>query len=95
MSSTAPIKAERALIHLFSMINSNEALVRDHRSGVQRYVLSRVNDADLAETVTHDCFLRAYESRDEFREECSIRTWLIAIATNLIRDYTRTKRFRF
>lgn len=72
-----------------------DGLVRDHRSGVLRYVLSRVNDADLAETVTQDCFLRAYESRNEFRGECSIRTWLIAIATNLIRDYTRTKRFRF
>lgn|GEM_PF-5855625 len=76
-------------------LSNIEDLVREHRSSVLRYVLSRVNDVDLAETVTQDCFLRAYDSRDEFRGECSIRTWLIAIVTNLIRDYTRTKRFRF
>lgn len=72
-----------------------DALVREHRSSVLRYVLSRVHDVDLAETVTQDCFLRAYDARNEFRGDCGVRTWLIAIAMNLVRDHTRTKRFRF
>jgi RNA polymerase sigma-70 factor (ECF subfamily) len=78
-----------------SELNDIDALVRNYRSGILRFALSRVRDRDLAETVTQDCLMRAFRSRNEFRGGCSVRTWLFTIATNLIRDYTRTKRFRF
>jgi RNA polymerase sigma-70 factor (ECF subfamily) len=78
-----------------SDLDDIDLLVRDCRPGVFRYVPVRVVDRDFAETVTQDCFMRAYRSRGDFRGECSVRTWLITIATNVIPDYTRTKRFRF
>jgi RNA polymerase sigma-70 factor, ECF subfamily len=78
-----------------SDLNDINVLVQNHRSSVLRYALSRLRDRDLAESVTQDCFMRAFRSRGDFRGECSIRTWLFVIAKNLIRDYTRTKRFRF
>jgi RNA polymerase sigma-70 factor, ECF subfamily len=82
-------------IEEISDLNNVDILVRKHRLSILRYVLSCTGDRDLAETVTQDCFVRAYRSRENFRGECTVRTWLLAIATNLIRDYTRTKRFRF
>ena len=54
-----------------------------------------LRDPDLAETVTQDCFLRAYKARDDFRGDCSVATWLTRIATNLIRDSTRSRKFQF
>jgi RNA polymerase sigma-70 factor (ECF subfamily) len=45
--------------------------------------------------VTQDCFLKAYRARDEFRGDCSVATWLTRIATNLIRDTTRSRKFQF
>jgi RNA polymerase sigma-70 factor (ECF subfamily) len=45
--------------------------------------------------VTQDCFLKAYRARDEFRGDCSVATWLTRIATNLIRDSTRSRKFQF
>jgi RNA polymerase sigma-70 factor (ECF subfamily) len=54
-----------------------------------------LKDKDLAETVTNDCFLRAFKSRALYRGQCSVRTWLLAIASNLVRDRTRTGGFRF
>ena len=78
-----------------SDLNDISVLVRNHRSSVLHYALSLLRDRDLAETVTQDCLLRAVRSRNEFRGECSVRTWLFTIAKNLIRDYTRSKRFRF
>jgi len=54
-----------------------------------------LKDKDLAETVTQDCFLRAFNSRALYRGQCSVRTWLLAITTNLVRDRTRTNGFRF
>jgi RNA polymerase sigma-70 factor, ECF subfamily len=72
-----------------------EELVRVHRSSVLRHAWWLLKDKDLAETVTQDCFLRAFNSRALYRGQCSVRTWLLAITTNLVRDRTRTNGFRF
>jgi RNA polymerase sigma-70 factor (ECF subfamily) len=70
------------------------ALVRNHGASVSGYALRCLRNKDLAETVTQDCLLKAFRSRDCYRGECAVRTWLMKIAKNLIRDHTRTARFR-
>jgi RNA polymerase sigma-70 factor (ECF subfamily) len=60
-----------------------------------RFLLGSVRDRDLAETLTQDTFVKAWAARDSFRGECSPITWLTRIALNLLRDHTRTNRFRF
>jgi RNA polymerase sigma-70 factor, ECF subfamily len=70
-------------------------LCATYRSRIYRYALLSLRDPDLAETVTQDCFLRAYRAREEFRGDCSVATWLTRIATNLIRDSTRSRKFQF
>src|SRR6202046_872183 len=66
-----------------------------YRSRIYRYALLSLKDPDLAETVTQDCFLKAFKARKDFRGDCSIATWLTRIATNLIRDCTRSRKFQF
>jgi RNA polymerase sigma-70 factor (ECF subfamily) len=70
-------------------------LCTTYRSRIYRYALLSLRDPDLAESVTQDCFLRAYKARGEFRGDCSVATWLTRIATNLIRDSTRSRKFQF
>src|SRR6202034_3970946 len=70
-------------------------LCATYRSRIYRYALLSLRDPDLAETVTQDCFLRAYKAREDFRGDCSVATWLTRIATNLIRDSTRRSKFQF
>jgi RNA polymerase sigma-70 factor (ECF subfamily) len=72
-----------------------EELMRVHRSRVLGHALWLVKDKDIAETVTQDCFMRAFNSRATYRGQCSVRTWLIKITTNLVRDRMRTGEFRF
>jgi RNA polymerase sigma-70 factor (ECF subfamily) len=72
-----------------------DELVRIHRSSVLRHAWWLLKDKDLAESVTQDCFLRAFKARALYRGQCSVRTWLLAIATNLVRDTTRSRGFRF
>src|ERR1700691_3175957 len=72
-----------------------EEIVRVHRPSVLRHTWWLLKDKDLAETVTQDCFMRAFNSRALYRGQCSVRTWLMAITTNLVRDRTRTDGFRF
>jgi RNA polymerase sigma-70 factor, ECF subfamily len=72
-----------------------DQLVRVHRPSVLRHAWWLLKDKDLAETVTQDCFLRAFKARAFYRGQCSVRTWLLAIATNLVRDQTRARGFQF
>jgi RNA polymerase sigma-70 factor, ECF subfamily len=78
-----------------SDLENIEELVRVHRSSVLKHAWWLLKDRDLAETVTQDCFLRAFNSRALYRGQCSVRTWLLAITTNLVRDSTRTHGFQF
>ncbi len=72
-----------------------ESLVRAYRPRLLRFVTFAVRDQDLAESIVQDCFLKAYITRESFRGECSVSTWLFSIANNLIRDHVRTKKFQF
>jgi RNA polymerase sigma-70 factor (ECF subfamily) len=62
---------------------------------VFRFVLASVRDQDAAQTLTQDCFFRAYRSRNRFRGDSSLNTWLLHIAVNLVRDFGRNRRLQF
>lgn len=72
-----------------------ESILRLYRPKVFRFILASLRDTDAAETLTQDCFLKAYQARDRFRNECSVETWLMRIAVNLVRDHARSRRFQF
>ncbi|ADW69866.1 RNA polymerase sigma factor [Granulicella tundricola] len=77
---------------------SIDALHAQYSPRIFRFILASVHDRDLAQTLTQDTFLRAWSSMNsdaQFRGESSEATWLTRIALNLVRDHTRTNRFRF
>jgi RNA polymerase sigma-70 factor, ECF subfamily len=78
-----------------SELDDIDALVRTYRPRLLRFVAFSIGDADLAESITQDCFLKAYNGRANFRGDCSVNTWLTSIAVNLIRDQQRLQKFRF
>ena len=78
-----------------SELDDIDGLVRIYRPRLLRYVTFSINDLDLAETITQDCLLKAYNGRGSFRGDCSVNTWLFSIANNLVRDHLRTKKFQF
>ncbi len=72
-----------------------DELVRRNQKRIFRLLMSLLRDEDAADTLTQECFLRAYKKRDSFRGESSVDTWLYRIAVNLARDYQRSKRQGF
>ncbi len=72
-----------------------DSIVALHRQRIFRFLLVSTRDPDIADSLTQDTFLRAWSARASFRNECAIHTWLMHIAINLLRDHTRTERFRF
>lgn len=72
-----------------------DQIVRQHQRRVYRVLFLLVRDADTADTLTQECFFRAYKNLAGFRGDCRIDTWLLRIAVNLARDYGRSRRNSF
>jgi RNA polymerase sigma-70 factor (ECF subfamily) len=58
-------------------------------------MLASLRDREAAENLTQDCFVRAYKALDQFRGACNIGTWLMQIATNLVRTHESSRRLKF
>lgn len=76
-------------------IQDFDAVVRLYWPRVFRFALASLRDRDAAQTLTQDCFLKAYRNRERFRGDASVHTWLIQISINLIRDFGRNRRLQF
>ena len=76
-------------------LGSIEDLHALYSQRIFRFIFTNLRDRDAAETLTQDTFIRAWGARDHFRGDCSPSTWLTRIALNLVRDHTRTNRFKF
>ena len=72
-----------------------DLLVELHQRSIYRLLLSLTRDPDAAETLTQDCFLKAFQNRMSFRGDSTAKTWLTRIAINLAYDYRRNRRAQF
>ena len=72
-----------------------DEIVRQQQRRVYRVLLMMVRDPDTADTLTQECFLRAYQHRASFRGECRVDTWILRIAVNLSRDHGKSRRAAF
>ncbi|MDH3231017.1 MAG: RNA polymerase sigma factor [Alphaproteobacteria bacterium] len=61
----------------------------EHRQAVLSFVMRLVGNAALADDLTQEAFLRATRTGKGHRGEASRRSWLCAIALNLVRDHLR------
>lgn len=67
-----------------------EALTRQHQAAVFRLAYLLVGDADDAEDVAQEAFIRAYRALDRFDATRPIRPWLLSITANLARNRLRS-----
>jgi RNA polymerase sigma-70 factor, ECF subfamily len=72
-----------------------DSIVRMHQRRIYRVLLLLVRDSDAADSLTQECFLRAFAKRTSFRGQASLETWLIRIAINLARDHVKSRRRAF
>ena len=72
-----------------------DEIIQQNQRRVYRVIFLLVRDHDAADTLTQECFLRAYRKRATFRGECRLDTWLLRIAVNLVRDHGKSRRAQF
>jgi RNA polymerase sigma-70 factor (ECF subfamily) len=73
-----------------------EALVRTYQHLIVRHCTAMLGDTAHGEEVAQEVFLGAYTAMPRFRQQASIRTWLLAIARKqclkALRDRQRRRR---
>ena len=92
----APARDEAALIRAAQRGDQDafEQLVRAYEQTVLQLAMHLVRSADDARDVYQEAFLRVYKNLHSFRFDCSFRTWLYRIVTNLCLDHLRKRKVR-
>ena len=67
------------------------ALVQSHQEAAFRAAYLILRDAQAAEDVAQESFIRAYQKLDSFREEAAFRPWILRIVTNLALNQVRSR----
>ncbi len=73
-----------------TVTNFQVASMTEHRPAVRGFVLGLVGDEVLADDLTQETFVRAQRTTSPYRGEASLRSWLCAIALNVVRDHFRS-----
>lgn len=66
-----------------------EDLVASHQGSLFAFLYRMCGEADLAEELMQETFVRALQAAKRYRPEAAISTWLFSIAANLMRDRWR------
>jgi RNA polymerase sigma-70 factor (ECF subfamily) len=69
-----------------------EALFRAHRDSIFSIAMHYLRDRDVAEDVTQDAFVRAWDRLPKLREPAAFGGWLRTMTVNMVRDHFRAKR---
>jgi RNA polymerase sigma-70 factor (ECF subfamily) len=67
-------------------------IYEQHKAQIYNYLYRLSGNRELADDLTHDTFLSAYESLPKLRPDSNIAPWLYRIASNRFRDILRRKK---
>src|SRR5262249_7681572 len=95
MNPTAACEVVAGMDSPVAELQDFDRVVQTYWPRIFRFVLASVRDTEAANTLTQDCFWRAYRSRSRFRGDSNVNTWLLHIAVNLVRDFGRNRRIQF
>lgn len=70
-------------------VEAFEQLYRQHAGRIHGLCLRLVAEANQAELLTQDVFVRAWQRLDSFRHESQFSTWLHRLAVNVVLDWRR------
>ncbi|WP_241657783.1 RNA polymerase sigma factor [Anaerobacillus alkaliphilus] len=59
---------------------------------IYRFILMMLGDDEQAKDLTHDTFIKAYNSMDLFKGDVNDKNWLYFIARNITIDYMRKRK---
>ncbi len=90
--SAAPEISNPAEIHALDPAVQLQYLVENYSDAVYRVARSVVRDNDLAEDVSQDALLKAWQALPTFRGDAPLRNWVLRITHNTAVSLLRTRR---
>ncbi len=99
----------RAGTSVETLMNGSEDLITRVRSGdeeafrlifekyarsVVRFIYGMVGEVDLAEELMQETFVRAYNNRNNLRDDAKLAGWIFGIARNIALNALRSRRMR-
>lgn len=69
-----------------------ECIVERYRNYVYGLALRKVSDVAMAQDIAQDTFVIAYENMPRLKAHDRLKSWLMGIASNLIRDYYKRRK---
>ena len=69
-------------------------LVLEYQMPLKRLCFMYLRDLSLTEDAVQETFLKVYKNLGQFREGCSMKTWIMKIGVNTCRDMLRSAWFR-
>jgi RNA polymerase sigma-70 factor, ECF subfamily len=73
---------------------SIEDMIEAYGNDVLKISFMYLKDRQLAEDAFQEVFLKVYKKYDSFREESSLKTWIISITINVCKDMLKTSWFK-
>jgi RNA polymerase sigma-70 factor, ECF subfamily len=70
-------------------INAFQSLFGEFQQPLKSYLYRLLANRNDSEDLTHDTFIKAFDSLHSFRGESSLKTWVFQIATHLAYNYLR------
>jgi RNA polymerase sigma-70 factor (ECF subfamily) len=92
--------------HTGALMNGSEDLIARARAGDQEafrlvferysrpvlgFIYEMVSDRDIAEDLTQETFVRAYQNLKQLRDDAKFSTWLFGIGRNVARESLRSR----
>lgn len=77
------------------MKNKTETIWNTFCCQLKSFILYKVSDAELAEDILQEVFLKIHSKIDTLKDETKMRSWVYQITQNTIIDYYRKHKARF
>ncbi|UKN03629.1 RNA polymerase sigma factor SigZ [Paracrocinitomix mangrovi] len=71
---------------------STELIWKDFSDRLQLFILSKVNNLDIANDLLQDVFVKIHQNQDQLKDGTKLESWLFQICRNAIIDYYRKKK---
>ena len=69
-----------------------EQLFKEQQPKLKSFIYRLVTNTEDVEDLAQATFIKAYKNIDSFKGESTFKTWLFAIATNLIKDHFKAQK---
>ncbi|CAM4289717.1 RNA polymerase subunit sigma-24 [Bacillus manliponensis] len=69
-------------------------VIKEHWQDVWNYSFIITKDTHLSDDITQDVFIKAFKNWNSFRNQSSVKTWLLKITRNTALNYLKSSYFK-